>query len=191
MDLLGLAEINLNFKQMIPSEQWKHRFGKLKTASKCATNIHTTSTDRRVFGGSAFLSNQETSHKIEESGIDPLELGRWTWTLLTGRQGIKTRIIHGYRPVADHSNRAGSVYSHQEKYFYAQGQYREPRQAFLDDLGKAITQWKSKGNLIILGLDLNANSWNGPDAETILSWGLVNALQQQHPTLEPVNGTHP
>ena len=89
MDILGLSEISLNFKNIIPSHQWKHRFPNLRTGSHYATNTHSTSKDHRLFGGTAYLANQPTSQKIEATGTDPLGLGRWTWTLLTGRQGIK------------------------------------------------------------------------------------------------------
>jgi hypothetical protein len=124
---LGLSEINLNFKNIIPSQQWKHRFAFHHTASHYAINEHLTSTDHRLFGGTGFLTTQATSQKVETKGEDPLGLGRWTWTLLMGQQGIKVRVIQGYCPVLDTSNRAGLVYSQHEKYFYDIKEYWEPR----------------------------------------------------------------
>jgi hypothetical protein len=186
IDLLGLSEINLNFKNIIPSQQWKHRFAFQRHASHYAINEHSTSTDRRLFGGTGFLTTQATSQKLETKGEDPLGLGCWTWALLTGRQGIKVRVIQGYRPVLDTSNRAGSVYSQQEKYFYDIKEYWEPRQAFLDDLGAEIRKWKADGNLIILGLNLNDDTWDSPAADTINDWAILNALKHHHPTLPNV-----
>jgi hypothetical protein len=97
-------------------------------------------TEGSIYGGTGFLTGLATSPKIEAKGTDPLGLGRWPWMLLTGRQGIKVQIIQGYRPVVDTSNKAGSVYSQHECYFDNNGEYREPRKAFLDDLGQAIQQ---------------------------------------------------
>jgi hypothetical protein len=138
IDVLGLAEINLNLSRLDPHQQWQHRFSRLKTNSHCSTNTHSTSTDRVLFGGTAYLTNETTSHKVSQKGSDTTGLGRWTWLKLTGRQGITVRIINGYRPVADTSNRAGTVYSQQQKYFQDDGNAREPRLAFLEDLGAAI-----------------------------------------------------
>jgi predicted extracellular nuclease len=56
IDMLGMAEININFKQTGPTNQWKDRFKKLRTNSHCSTNIHTTSTETQVYGGTAYLT---------------------------------------------------------------------------------------------------------------------------------------
>jgi hypothetical protein len=117
IDILGLAEININFNRVGPTNQWKDRFKKLSTNSHCATNRRSTSQDKQVFGGTAYLTSKSASHKVSLKGEDPLGLGRWTWAVFTGKQGLKTRIISGYRPVRDCSNRAGIVFSQQEKYF--------------------------------------------------------------------------
>jgi hypothetical protein len=96
LDALGLAEININYQQVGSLNQWIDRFKKLRTNKHCATNRHTTSQDKRVFGGTAYLTSPAASHKIEARGEDPTGLGRWIWALLSGRHGIKTRIISGY-----------------------------------------------------------------------------------------------
>jgi hypothetical protein len=126
IDLLRLAEININYKQVSATNQWMDRFKKLQTNKHCATNHHTTSQDKRVFGGTAYLSSPSASHKIEARGDDPTCLGCWTWALLSGKHGIKTRIVAGYRPVHDYSNRAGSVFSQHKKYFTDQGEPWDP-----------------------------------------------------------------
>jgi hypothetical protein len=186
MDVLGIAEININFQQVGPTNQWKDRFKQQRTNSHCATNQHTTSKDKRVFGGTAYLTSPSASHKVEQKGEDPTKLGRWTWALLTGKQGIKTRIISGYRPIHDATNRVGTVYSQHQKHFNDIKSSKEPRQGFLDDLKNAITTWRQQGELIILGLDLNDNTWDSDEANQIESWGLINALKDRHPDLAPV-----
>ena len=181
-----MAEINLNFKKIGPTHQWKDRFKRPHTNSHHATNEHTTANDKRVFGGTAYLTSKAASHKVEKKGVDPTHLGRWTWALFTGRNGIKTRVISGYRPIHDATNRVGTVYAQHQKYYHDQHIDKEPRQGFLDDLKQQIELWRDQGNIIILGLDLNANTWNSDDARQIESWGLINALKERHPNLPTV-----
>jgi hypothetical protein len=149
------------------------------------TNTHSTSQARKLYGGTAYLTNTATSPKVADSGANPTGLGLWTWVKLTGRRGLAIRIINGYRPVKDSTNRAGTVYSQNEKYFMDIGEYWEPRLAFLDDLEKDIIRWQDAGNLNILGLDLKDNTWTGAETQRIKQWGLKNALKQQHPHLHP------
>jgi hypothetical protein len=185
-DLLRMAEINVNFKQTGPTNQWKDRFKKQRTNSHCTTNIHTTSKETQVYGGTAYLTAKSTNNRVEAKGEDTHGLGRWTWALLSGRRGMKTRIISGYLPVPDPSNNTATVFLQHEQYFYDQGNARNPRRAFIEDLGEKITKWKEKGNLIILGLDLNNNAWTSEAAKMIESWGLLNIHTTQHPDLPAV-----
>jgi hypothetical protein len=179
--MLGLAEINIHFKRVRPTNQWKDRFKRLGTNSHCATNTHSTAHDKRVFGGTAYLTSKAASHKVEERGEDPLGLGRWNWAVLTGKHGKKTRIITAYRPVRDGSNRTGTVYSQHQRYFIDNEEDRKPRLAFLEDLEVQITQWQEAGDIIILGADLNDNIWDSNGAQRIEHWGLVNAHKMRHP----------
>jgi hypothetical protein len=186
IDLLGMAEISVNFHKVGPTNQWKDRFKRLRTNSHCATNVHTNANEQKVHGGTAYLTSVTTSNRVINKGADPHGLGRWTWALLSGRQGIKTRIILGYRPVPDPSNKTGTVFSQHEQYFIDRGTARNPRQAFLEDLRTQIIQWIVKGNIIILGLDLNDKTWNSAAAKTIEAWGLSNVHKTAHPSLLPV-----
>jgi hypothetical protein len=65
-------------------------------------------------------------------------------------------------------------------------EYWEPRQAFLDDLGKDIMKWQEEGHLIILGIDLNEDTWESPAIVIINDWGLTNAMKIHHPELPKV-----
>jgi hypothetical protein len=67
-----------------------------------------------------------------------------------------------------------------------QGEARDPRHAFLNDLEEEIAQGKTAGDVIILAIDLTENTWDSDSARTIESWGLINALKTRHPDLPPV-----
>jgi hypothetical protein len=181
LDYFGMMEVNLNFPQIHPNYQWRERF-KTNTHTTNAYNIHSTSTDKRLFGGVGAILSESATIKCIQSGQDPSNLGRWTWTLLLGKAGMKTRIITGYRPIKDYTNRPNSVYSQHETYFASQGKIREPRQAFLEDLGLHIKNWISDDEQIVLGLDLNEDTWDSTTSDAILGWGLQNSLQELHPT---------
>jgi hypothetical protein len=55
IDLLGMAEINVNFHKVGPTNEWKDRFKRLRTNSHCATNVHTNANEKKVHGGTAYL----------------------------------------------------------------------------------------------------------------------------------------
>jgi hypothetical protein len=99
---------------------------------------------------------------------------------------MESRIISGYRPVTDSSNKPATVFSQHEQYFYEQGNERNLRQTFIEDLGEQITKWKEDSNLIILGLDLNDNAWTSEATQTIEFWGLINVHTTHHPDLPTV-----
>jgi exonuclease III len=105
IDVLGLAEVDINLPRLGPTNQWKNRLRKIRTNAHCATNKHTTSTAKRVFKGTAYITSALASHRVEQKGKDTTQLGRWTWAVFTGRQGIKTRIINGYQPIKDTARR--------------------------------------------------------------------------------------
>jgi hypothetical protein len=84
IDVFGLAEVNLNFPKLGPNQQWIHRFPKLKTNSHYATNKHSTSQDRKLYGDTAYLTNTATSPKVARQRrrpdrIRPVDVGKANW----------------------------------------------------------------------------------------------------------------
>lgn len=187
IDVLGIQELNLNLHNLPPASQWRRRFLDPRIYSFSAVNSHSTSREQRLFGGTALFLSRTVIPRRTDSGIDLSGLGRWSWVLVTGRQGINTRIVSGYRPVRDFSNRPGTVYSQHEKYFYDQGNPREPRQAFLDDLGSLLRIWIDQGEQIILGMDVNEFIFSPTISQWTQTLGLIPALTHQHPALPLVD----
>jgi hypothetical protein len=157
-DAFGMAELNLNFKQLGPASQWYERFkGLRRNHSIHAYNKHDSSDSNVLYGGTALICMGSCSHRALRSGEDPSGLGRWVWTLFAGRNGTKLRILSGYRPNPDSSDSTGSVYSQHERHLRSRKDDRNPRRAFVADLKAALETWASKGNLFIIGLDANDN----------------------------------
>jgi hypothetical protein len=78
------------------------------------TNQHNSSTSNLLYGGTSQIIMGSSSHRVLASGIDESGLLRWVWTLLVGKNQTKLRVISGYRPNPDSSDRTGSVYSQHE-----------------------------------------------------------------------------
>ena len=114
-DYFGVQEINTHERILAPTQQWKRRFPYHHT--QAATNEHFPSQRKILHGGTAHFLNHDLCLRQITSGKDITGLGRWIWTLLQGRQGIQVRLISGYRPIEDKSNRPHSVYSQHEYYF--------------------------------------------------------------------------
>ena len=136
IDLLGIAEINLNLSCLPSSQQWKERFKHLlHKHTICSTNTNTTAIKKIVYGGTAQLAVNTLAHRALLSGTDPSGFGRWSWTRFIGRHGIHLRIITGYRPVSN-SNSDGplQVANQHESHLLSQNNDRAARTAFLEDL---------------------------------------------------------
>jgi hypothetical protein len=111
----GLSELNINFQILGSTAQWKDRFYKLGRNHSIHTyNRHDMSQERLLFGGTAQITTGACSHRAMASGTDLSGMGRWVWTLFSGQNNIKLRLISGYRPNPDSNNRPGTVFSQQE-----------------------------------------------------------------------------
>ena len=127
-DTFGLAELNLNLRVLSTTAQFDDRFQFLRrNHSTHAVNQHDTSTATILYGGMAQITMGPSSHRVLASGSDESGLGRWVWTLLQGRNQTKLRVISGYRPNPDPSDRTGSVYSQHERYLTSIKDDRNPR----------------------------------------------------------------
>jgi hypothetical protein len=183
-DVTGLAEINVNFGALGPAYQWSERFRHMyRTHSINACNIHDSSKKSILFGGTAQISTGACSHRAISSGKDTTGLGRWVWTLFAGRNDTKLRIISGYRPNPDNTDRPGTVFSQHERHLRSIHDYRNPRRAFIKDLETQLETWMSEGNLIILGLDANDNVRTGEVNAMLHNKGLEDVHAKWHPNL--------
>lgn len=179
---LGIQEVNLNLSICNAMGSWSRRTAKYPGFSRAFVNEHSSSEDAVLFGGTAYFVEPKLSIRLGPHGGDSSGLGRWSWITLRGKNGMQTRVVTGYRPVVDHSDRPNSVYSQHELYWKESGApYRCPRAAFLDDLGTLIQGWITSGDQIILGLDANENTRGACLADWASALGLVNV----HATMWP------
>ena len=73
-----------------------------------------------------------------------------------------------------------TVYSQQELYFRQVGEWRDPREAFFEDLDTDIQMWTIAGDQIILGMDVNSDIRDPDITQWRTKWSLVEPLQEAH-----------
>ena len=152
--------------RFVPSE-WDEEMRQLdKHHTINATNQHSRSTKRGLYGGVGQILFTGLSERASDPTVDHTGLGRWVSTLCSGKAGIKTRIVTGYRPFEDKTGNTGAVFSQHEQYFKdsegsligpSKTKHRNPRDAFLEDLDADMVKWLEAGEQIILAMDANEN----------------------------------
>ena len=86
-------------------------------------------------------------------GKDSSSLGRWVWSLYSGRNNIKLRAISAY--LCGTGEGIGLVYNQQRRHLLEIRDSRTPKNKILDKLLVEITIWIDNGEYIVLAIDLN------------------------------------
>jgi hypothetical protein len=184
-DIFGLAETNLKWCILPAASQFYERIRNTwpKTHTSLAYNRTVPSRDSRKlkgqsefrqYGGVALLSTTQAAHRVSGSGRDPTGLGRWTWTSYKGRSSVSLKVVAAYRPCL--SDGALSTFSQHVNYFHDQDDDRCPRQAFLDDLKKDVSQWIKDGEQVVVMLDANGDVRDGAINQTFDDLGMREVL---------------
>ena len=179
-DIMGLQEINLNWSQVPPKEQWDERslgwWPDGNIASK-AYNTQDVVQKATQPGGCMVVSTNMAKRKVIDTGCDPRGLGRWAWTRYRGTQQKTVRVVSAYRP----PDNAGihTVFSQQRSFFDVIGDARRPKDIMMDDLSEEIKRWQEDGDSIIVMID--ANDHVGEDVGDFFSeLGLKEAIIDKH-----------
>ena len=135
-------------------------------------------------GGTMIITRGKIKFRILESGVDPSNMGRWSWQLFSGKRGVTTRVITAYRPCK--SNGLTSTYIQQRRILDAKKDNTCPRIKMLEDITETITEWLAKGDQIILMLDLNDDVLNSTANDKLTSIGLTECITNRHDDLPNV-----
>ena len=92
-------------------------------------------------------------------GSDPTKLGRWTWTRISGKDGIPTVFVSAYGP-CHNPDEIHTVWSQQARYFKDNEDIRSPDvyALFIRDLCKFFGDLRDEGNNVVLGMDTTTTS---------------------------------
>ena len=157
-DVTVLQELGRNWQNTPRWQQWRARaeehLGRASARTRCAHNVHDVSGGKQQWGGTGTLTHGTLAHYSGGSGVDPSELGRWTWSLFTGRHNMKTRIVSTYIPCAN-LNGEICVHAQHKQHLQDKDDDRFPRKAFLEDFEQELEKWVAAGNQIIVRGEVN------------------------------------
>ena len=178
--IIGLAETNLYWKRLSGKDRWEERRRGWWENDKHIISHNNLEVPqfKHQPGGTMNIIRGEPTFRVISQGIDTSKMGRWCWTLLSGKRGVTTRIITAYRPCT--SKGLKSTYRQQKRILDAKKINICPRLQMLDDLGNEIQKWMEEGDQIILLIDLNEEVTSSPAARKLISLGLQECITNRH-----------
>jgi exonuclease III len=155
LDIFGMSEININWSRIQACDQLRERFrGCFEAIHLCTShNLRSDSQDKRQIGGTCMFTNDKTCYRIITSGSDDSKMGRWSWLLLRGQNGVRVRVVTLYRPVQSFG--ATSTYQQHQQLLLDANIDECPRKQMMYDLRKFLSTSIESGDKIIVMGDFN------------------------------------
>lgn len=161
---LCLAEMNLNWGiaaaynkvQTILRQTWRNH-------SMSHSHLKENFTSWTQPGGTATIITNNWTSRIVEKGMDPFGLGRWSYTILRGKSGVKILIITAYQVCLQTATSTAPKTSTSLQLCKLSALYRSaeyetdpiPRRQFIIDLQAWIEHMQRDNHDIILFIDAN------------------------------------
>ena len=158
VDIVNLAEVCIAWEKQVP-RQVVQQITKHYDRTGCWT-VASSKIDLGGFlkpGGAGILSMGNVNGKISDRGADPWHMGRWAFNLFSGpTQGKQLLVITGYRTGARTSTPGvKTAWAQQQTILLQQDRIEKPHEAFLVDLAKWLSTYKTERMEVILLLDAN------------------------------------
>ena len=185
-DIALLTEIGLNWTLLDNRDRWYERTREAFQSTRSSLAFNKTElhhTKKVQFGGTGVIAIDDITHKIVSQGVDPTGLGRWAWLRFHGKDTHHFRTVSVYRPVD--SVGPGTVYSQHERYFGKHKRQVCPRAALYEDLFTAISEWKTQGDHILVGIDANEDVRTGDTKDFFRAQDMREIILDQHSTKSP------
>jgi hypothetical protein len=93
VDFFAGNESNINWARMPRSGRLPELFRSENEVRTVAAFNTTESFALRQFGGTFQLTMGQFASRVDDTGVDDRNLGRWAWTLFKGRNGHSARIV--------------------------------------------------------------------------------------------------
>jgi hypothetical protein len=107
------AEGNLNWKAMSRAGRLPEQFLSTNALRTIASYNTHENFGRKQRGGTFGLAFGQLATQVSKVGTDESGMGRWSWILVTGRNGQKARIIVAYQACRNKATANGLVYQQQ------------------------------------------------------------------------------
>ena len=127
-------------------------------------------------GGTAVIANARMSARIKGKGVDPRNLGRWTWTRCGEEGRLHTTFFSVYRPCVPSISAGSTTYDQHLRHIGTE----EPRECLLKDLEIEVRKFQEKGDNIIIGMDANENIKGKRIKKFMDSLNLKNSVLDLH-----------
>jgi hypothetical protein len=149
-----------NFKQMFQR--------KVACRAVAANNVH-QNVGTVQEGRMGMVAFSESMGFITKMGRDPYGLGRWCWTLYGGSERHSTRVVVAYNACKNSKKDSRTTYQQQRQYFITKRQDLTcPNKLFQQHLAHQLKKWCHKGDRIILFMDHNEHTYDGPLGRALL-----------------------
>ena len=184
-DVFFMNEVGINWAKLDACDQWSERTIGLPGSTAIFAN-NTTEQDlseKLQYGGVGTVVTDSTKHSIVSRGKDRTGMGRWVWMRMEGKNGHHVRLVCAYRPCI--SGGAGKVFQQHKRAMATRDDFRCPRTATLEDLAYEISQWKTLGGHVMLGMDANEDARSGEVNDVLQAAGLHELILDLHRDLSP------
>ena len=149
------VESRANWSILPPKSQLRHIFsGDTPVRTLTSHNTH-EKIMRAQEGGTAIIAFDKLALSISSSSSDPL--GRWCSISLNDKNDNTTHIMVAYQAPKTPCSHIKATYNQQKRYSKSTGNFRCPKKNFRADLDKILTEWRNKGDRVILFIDANEN----------------------------------
>ena len=101
-------------------------------------------------GGTAVILREELVPLVKDLEVDPSGLCRWSWYLLEGSEGHRSRVISAYSPCVSAASKSKTYYQQQARYIKIKGLKTNPKEMFRKDLLRQLRRWRERGDRTIL-----------------------------------------
>ena len=179
VDIMCLTEVNVKWSLLeVEDTIWdrtSHWFENIKLGDGFNTNDPNAL--KHQPGGTVIIARDKIALTCV-SGSDESKLGRWSWVIIKGANGLNTRVVSAYSPSG--SGRGPStVYSQQLSVLQ-----NDPTKTFWDDLGLILSKWIQSGEQVILTGDWNEDVSSSNINQCMRVFGLSECILERH-------GRHP
>ena len=155
-DFISLVETNCFWPAVEEDDTWQNRLKEwnIKKSKSVPSYLkEPTVPIPNQPGGTMSMAIETTASKVIDSGKD-INMGRWSWITLQGKNGICTTIISGYQPCRNTST-PNTVFLQQQRYLAAVQVKKCPLQLWLEDMGTFVKSKLRSGHQVILAADIN------------------------------------
>ena len=179
VDIMCLTEVNVKWSLLEAEDKiWdrtSHWFENIKLG--VGFNTNDPNALKHQPGGTVIIARDKIALTCV-SGSDESKLGRWSWVIIKGANGLNTRVVSAYSPSGSGRGPA-TVYSQHLSVLQ-----NDPTQTFWDDLGLTLSKWIQSGEQVILTGDWNEDVSSSNITQWMRVFGLSECILERH-------GQHP